>query len=260
MSEIWDKKKSFVYTLSKDAAQNGFFNHTHNAYELYMFLRGETEYVIEGVAYELKPRSFVFVRAMDYHYVHLKSGGVYERAVIHFEPNSGYDDIAAAFSHSFVLNPDETDGIYAVLMKLLKASKVYDEEDAKTLLRSAVADILLQLKYLDFDVRQNRVPNETAYRASEYINANISEPLTVTSVAQKLYVSPSYLSHTFKKFFKTGVMQYIREKKIRRAAALIAAGTAPTEAYLQCGFKNYSTFYRLYKKINGFIPSDETLL
>lgn len=257
MNEIWDKKRSFVYTLSKDVKQNSFYNHTHNASELYMFLRGEAEYVIEGVSYELKPRSFVFVKAMDYHYVNLKASAVYERAVIHFEAGDGFDAIASAITKSFVLSPADGDGIYAVMMKLKNAAQTYDDCDGAAALGCAITDILLQLKYMDLVVKEKKVLSQTACRAAEYINANITQPLNLTSLSSQLYLSPSYLSHTFKKYFKTGVMNYIREKKIRYAVSLISQGVSPTDAFLQCGFNNYSTFYRQYKKVSGSIPSSD---
>ncbi len=50
--------------------------------------------------------------------------------------------------------------------------------------------------------------------------------------------------------------QYVLEKRILAARHLILAGMPATAASLECGFKDYSTFSRAYKKILGQTPSD----
>lgn len=257
MNEIWDNKTSFVYTSERNADRSGFYRHTHNAFELYMFINGEADYVIEGAAYALKPRSFVFVKAMDYHFVNLKQGGVYERAVIHFEPNCGFDDLAASLKESFVLSPAYSDGVCEVMFKLKEAANRYDGTDGKKLLSAAITDMLLQLKYLEQPIRERQIVNDTACKAAEFINVNLDKPLKAEDVASALYLSPSYLAHVFKKHFKTSLMSYVREKKIRYACALLSEGQTPTDVCAKCGFTNYSTFYRLFLKYNGLPPSDK---
>ena len=51
--------------------------------------------------------------------------------------------------------------------------------------------------------------------------------------------------------------QYILEKRILAARNLILTGSPATVASVECGFKDYSTFSRAYKKLLGQIPSDD---
>ena len=50
--------------------------------------------------------------------------------------------------------------------------------------------------------------------------------------------------------------QYILEKRVLAARNLILSGTSATTACMECGFKDYSTFSRAYKKVLNALPSD----
>ena len=51
--------------------------------------------------------------------------------------------------------------------------------------------------------------------------------------------------------------QYVLEKRVLAARGLILAGESAATASMECGFRDYSTFSRAYKKLLGKLPSDE---
>ena len=51
--------------------------------------------------------------------------------------------------------------------------------------------------------------------------------------------------------------QYIFENRILAAKNKILSGTPATIACMECGFKDYSTFSRAYKKLLNKLPSEE---
>ena len=77
---------------------------------------------------------------------------------------------------------------------------------------------------------------------------NYTENLSVESIAKRLYISSSTLSHKFKKELRISVYQYITKKRLSAAHDLIRGGETLTNAALKSGFNDYSCFYRLYKK------------
>ena len=52
-----------------------------------------------------------------------------------------------------------------------------------------------------------------------------------------------------------GLKNYINNKKILYAQSLLLAGDRPADVCEACGFHDYSTFYRLYRKITGTTPT-----
>ena len=74
--------------------------------------------------------------------------------------------------------------------------------------------------------------------------------------ASRFYLSRSYLMHTFKEQTGYTIGGYLLTKRLFLAKELIAAGTPITEVCYSCGFQNYSTFSRAYKKSFGESPRD----
>ena len=50
--------------------------------------------------------------------------------------------------------------------------------------------------------------------------------------------------------------QYVLEKRVLAARSLILAGEGAAIASMECGFRDYSTFSRAYKKLLGKLPSE----
>ena len=53
-----------------------------------------------------------------------------------------------------------------------------------------------------------------------------------------------------------GLKTYINTKKILYAQSLLLSGDRPADVCEACGFRDYSTFYRLFRKITGTTPNE----
>ncbi len=62
------------------------------------------------------------------------------------------------------------------------------------------------------------------------------------------FISRTTLYALFRETTGSCIHEYITLKRLMMARELLAAGEQPTGVYLKCGFKDYSTFYRAYKK------------
>ena len=49
--------------------------------------------------------------------------------------------------------------------------------------------------------------------------------------------------------------KYILSKRMLKAQKMIHRGEKPTAVYIKCGFDDYATFFRNYKKYFGYPPS-----
>ena len=98
--------------------------------------------------------------------------------------------------------------------------------------------------------------NEKILSILTYLNAHLTEDLSIDDLASRFYLSRSYLMHTFKEQTGYTIGGYLLTKRLFLAKELIAAGTPITEVCYSCGFQNYSTFSRAYKKSFGESPRD----
>ena len=81
----------------------------------------------------------------------------------------------------------------------------------------------------------------------DYITAHLTEKLTIPSIARACFLSPDYIMHLFKEETGLSIGQYITTKRLQKARHLMQEGRALTEICYDCGFTNYSTFYRAWK-------------
>lgn len=106
------------------------------------------------------------------------------------------------------------------------------------------------------EMEQDRLSFE---RIKEIIDENLADPnISVTSIAYKLEISPSYLSRFFKKNEKIGVLDYIHKKRIEKAKELLDSdkNIKIKEVSEQVGFYNLTTFIRVFKKNTGVTPGE----
>lgn len=91
----------------------------------------------------------------------------------------------------------------------------------------------------------------------KYINSHIEERLTLNDVAAVFGLSPNYLSALFRKNCSIGFSEYITQKKISRAKALLLEQNLKIyEVADQLGFESAFYFSKVFKKVEGVSPRE----
>lgn len=239
--------------------------HYHDFYKVFLLLKGEVTYYIEGKSYDLKPYDLVLINAGELHKPVIHHS-FYERIILyispdfleHYKESGDFLDSCftnAAKNHSHVLR-----------VELFAKSRLYEtlNELETALSQNEFASNLYQnTLFLQFLILLNRasmdsyssvyVPNSHCNSKIlpilEYIAEHLVDDLSVDSLSSKFYMSRYYLMHLFKKETGYSVANYISTKRLLHARALIQNGASVTEACFASGFKNYSTFSRAYKKL-----------
>ncbi|MEM8901485.1 MAG: helix-turn-helix domain-containing protein [Bacteroidota bacterium] len=90
---------------------------------------------------------------------------------------------------------------------------------------------------------------------NEKVGRYDAEPLKATSIAEKLFVSPKYLSEKVKKEIGVTPTYYIQNALIQEAQKLIhSTDLQVQEIAYQLGFQDASYFNRLFRKMTGTSP------
>jgi AraC-like DNA-binding protein len=88
-----------------------------------------------------------------------------------------------------------------------------------------------------------------------YANEHLLEPITVQSIADSIYVNPSYLSSCFKQEVGEPLSHYLRRKRIRWAEKLLREGNSSTADIADiCQFCSQSHFIQVFKQMKGLTP------
>ena len=92
--------------------------------------------------------------------------------------------------------------------------------------------------------------------ATHYICGNLNSSLTLNSVADHVFLSPSYLSRIFKKYMHINFINYINHQKIAQAQRELILTRKPINLISNvAGFSQTSYFTKTFKKITGLTPS-----
>lgn len=88
-----------------------------------------------------------------------------------------------------------------------------------------------------------------------YLNDHYREDITLDDLAEKFYISRSYLTRIFKETTGITVVQYLTVVRIRQAARLLRETDSPiTEIADLCGFGNVTYFEKVFNRIRGMTP------
>lgn len=123
--------------------------------------------------------------------------------------------------------------------------------------------VLAQLwrSYTDINTMQDHAEKpELLDRVIAYIEENLEEKITLSQVAQRLYVSESTVSHVFQQKMGISFYRYVIQRRLVAAKKLISEGKPMEWIAEQIGFSDYSTFYRAFKKEYGISPKEFRVL
>jgi YesN/AraC family two-component response regulator len=93
-------------------------------------------------------------------------------------------------------------------------------------------------------------------RAREFISANYSEDLSLTSVARAVHMSTFYFCKQFKKATGVNFTNYLGRVRVERAKErLLDPNVRVSEIAYEVGFQSLTHFNRVFRKLTGESPS-----
>ncbi len=90
----------------------------------------------------------------------------------------------------------------------------------------------------------------------KHINENISQKLSVASVAKHCGISADYLSQIFKREIGENLSAYILRQKLEKAKALLLTGKSAKEICVEAGFSSQAYFVTAFKRFYNMTPSE----
>ena len=260
----------FHHSIDRHPEETAFPMHLHEQLEIYCFTAGEASYLVEGTEYALTPGSLLIMRPAESHKVRILSDVPYERYALHFSPVwlDGIDPdrllLEPFYAHPLGQNnlyapADFPAGMHLTLLQAMCAPAASEAERRLTIL-THLYPLLEAIRRASCCKRLPAAP-PASERLPEsiiaYINRHLFEDLSLTSLSEKAFLSVSQFSRLFKNATGSSVWQYILIKRLLAAKDAIKSGVPAADASQACGFHDYSSFYRAYKRYFGHSPQQD---
>jgi AraC-like DNA-binding protein len=106
---------------------------------------------------------------------------------------------------------------------------------------------------------KKQVTNEEIFRslntAKEYIDEHLFDNLNLDTLASSAFISKYHFMRLFKTVYNYSPYQYILQKKLVVAKALLQKGASVFDVSVEVGFVDVPTFSKAFKKLFGQSPS-----
>ncbi len=264
--------EDFHFFHIKSSEKTDIPYHYHDFHKLILVLSGDAKYMIEGLESELKPFDFVLVKRLSIHrpiWNAENDDDQYDRMILYLK-----DEFLSEYGllDAFVMASDKKCSVVRFPASI--SSRIYDsfkkleldikqqDETYKGQLKTRIDLIsalivfnescITEKNCFDTSARYNRKVIEII----DYINSNLSNNLSIDTLADHFYMSKYHMMRLFKNETGYSIHRYISEKRILLARDMIFGGMAATTACLESGFRDYSSFSRAFKNQLGILPSD----
>ena len=123
---------------------------------------------------------------------------------------------------------------------------------------SSAIRLYLKDAFEAYSLVEKEARGETAVipQVIRYLTEHFREPLRLDDLAARFFISKSYLNRHFKAYTNATVYAYLMALRITHARRMLRAGATAAEAGRECGFSDYSTFYKAFKAQTGITPQE----
>lgn len=228
----------------------------HNFSEIIYFLGGDVDFISDNIHTKLIPKCLVVVPKDAYHQVIINGNPEeYHRCIFNFSDIDGLQAlISQKFKNVYICNVNRQQKYLIDKMIELTTGSSLDQKTKSEVLRSVLTLLLTELAP-DDGINLQSPLSITTHNAIELINQRLCKNTSVSDIAAKLNISVSGLAHTFKNEMHISIYKYILKKRLLLAHEKLLLGKPSTEVAAECGFGDYSGFYKIYKKEFGTSPS-----
>ncbi|MBM4764983.1 helix-turn-helix domain-containing protein [Bacillus sp. B15-48] len=272
-SHDWGRMpKEFLENYSK--IEYLFRLHSHDAMEVLVFLGGECEFFCEGQTYSLTKGDVVIIPPYAVHWAKVSDFDNYERIVTTISKSllGEFLSISPSLNDSLIYHKTQGSYVFHLHSENLKEILALFKEISAHRIKNNSGPHSFALHYLLFQALQiifnptNGKPTDNLRSDADkrfnaitkYIETHLTDSdMNLDNVSNHFHLNKYYFSHYFKNYMKVPFYRYVLLKRLAMAVPLIKQNELSIEEIAtKCGFQDYSSFYRLFKKEYNVSPKN----
>jgi AraC-like DNA-binding protein len=253
----------------KDSRELHVSLHFHDFYECYLLLSGNISYQIDSASFTIVPGDLLLIGPNQLHRpLFTQTDRPYERLVLWLSRSfverlsTPETDLSACFSAQRLsvnrLSAEQRESITRQFFALLGANS--SEQFGKDVLCNSLAAELLVTLNRACAGRERALPRPDVHisvlikSVSKYLDAHISEPVSLDDLSKTVFLSKYYLERVFHRETGVSIYQMLLQKRMILARNLMQQGLPLTSVAQKCGFSEYSGFYKAFRNEYGISP------
>lgn len=242
--------------------------HFHDCFEVYFQISGDRYLLSNGKFSHIEAGGMMWIRSFDLHQSFQGQSPTGIRAVMYFSEaylrsvfQDHADELLALFTGPFrEMRFDESQQrkvlelLYEIEWGVQSGQNLYGkfvfgqlllllENWSKTALPVAQEAASIDPKY-------DRIASVLAYLKNHRM-----ERLRLEEVAKEFFITPYYLSRTFKECMGITFVSYINHLKVEKAKELLRKEKNVTRVSMELGYESLTHFERVFKTITGMSPT-----
>ncbi len=257
-----------LYNHKLTTGNQTFPYHRHNAYEIYLFIRGNINHYLEYTCYHLEPGDLIIVNPQEMHRVVCLDNQFYERISINIKkdvfkslstPSTNlahcFDSRSLGENNLIHLTPEQMQHFLTITSSLEDALKS-TEYGHDVMVNSYLSQLLLFINtcYRQSTFSGSNIMPPLIHNIMVYIDEHVIENITLQQLSDIFYLNGTYISRLFKKHTALTLRSYILDRRITYAKHLLSDGKSVSDACYEAGFSDYTNFIRSFTKLTGLSP------
>ncbi len=243
--------------------------HNHPFFEIFFFVSGHTQIVVEGLNVQLsKGDVLIYPPGVMHRNIHLDALVPYERFYLYatrdflnsistadYDIPGTLEKMTRKDHYYFHVEEDALENLIQSVDQVIAGSEAQSPSE-KLINRYQFSTLLIQA--MNMMTSLEAIPQSDYSKGMSelirFINLHVTEALSLDDLANTFHVNKYYLLREFKNYTGISVHQYMIIRRILVSQEMIRNGAKPKEACFQCGFMDYSSYYRAFKARVGMSP------
>jgi len=244
-------------------------SHFHSTYEIYYLMSGKREFFIKDRTLVINEGDVVIISPNILHRTTNTEMPKHERLIVNMHEShmmsadGSYKDILQPLFEKEYLIVNcplhvrlSVEALAHSIMQEMQEKKPGFELYAQTLVLQLLIVCCRYVKQNTMEALES--PSHMHERISEivrYINDHYMEELSLYLLAEKFYVSPYYLSRSFKEATGFTFVEYVNSVRIKEAKKLLERSSMKVQLISKkVGFGSITHFGRVFKSVTGNAP------
>ncbi len=246
---------SFI-EMQRCKASDHFLPHAHDFYELNYITSGSTRLRLNDLVLACEVNDFVLVPPKQKHSFFYSQEQSYGSNELHFVCDRGFMQ-GVCEDHQVLKLHDYDGAVQFLCSEIFRLQRNYQDDDQDLFNAYLYAVLLHMRRGTVLEVADSSAPaDDQVERAVQYINDNIlAAPVTVSSVAEELGLSPAYFARLFQRRMGIAPVKYIIKVKMAQAKRMLTEGNySIKEIAAALHYENQLYFSRQFTRDVGIPP------